>query len=133
VGTAGNPPLLQVWRLLYTDLVEPRRDKLESTEPFWFFSYSHPSGKSTCHFQGNYALVGDAALRASPVVLYCKPESGKKWKDVNCSSGQQGKSLYSSFIYRLKPGFGRFFRGLVNGFGMFCFGKTLRFGRTTFS
>jgi hypothetical protein len=65
--------------------------------------------------------------------LYCKPESGKKWKDVNCGSGQQGKSLYSSFIYRLKPGFGRFFRGLVNGFGMFCFGKTLRFGRTTFS
>jgi hypothetical protein len=52
---------------------------------------------------------------------------------VNCGSGQQGKSLYSSFIYRLKPGFGRFFRGLVNGFGMFCFGKTLRFGRTTFS
>jgi hypothetical protein len=25
-----------------------------------FFFYSHPSGKSTCHFQGNYALVGDA-------------------------------------------------------------------------
>jgi serine/threonine protein kinase len=24
------------------------------------FSYSHPSGKSTCQFQGNYALVGDA-------------------------------------------------------------------------
>jgi hypothetical protein len=65
--------------------------------------------------------------------LYCKPESRKKWKDVNCGSGQQGKSLYSSFIYRLKSGFGRFFRGLVNGFGMFCFGKTLRFGRTTFS
>jgi hypothetical protein len=72
-------------------------------------------------------------LRASPVVLYCKPESGKKWKDVNFGLGQQGKSLYSSFIYRLKSGFGRFFRGLVNDFGMFCFGKTLRFGRTTFS
>jgi hypothetical protein len=42
--------------------------------------------------------------------LYCKPESGKKWKDVNCGAGQQGKSLYSSFIYKLKPGFGRFFR-----------------------
>jgi hypothetical protein len=27
---------------------------------FGDFSYSHPSGKSTCHFQGNYALVGDA-------------------------------------------------------------------------
>jgi hypothetical protein len=39
--------------------------------------------------------------------------------------------LYSSIIYRLKLGFGRFFRGLVTG--MFCFGKTLRFGRTRFS
>jgi hypothetical protein len=77
--------------------------------------------------------VANACFRASPVVMYCKPESEKKWKDVNCGSGQQGKSLYSSFIYRLKPGFGRFFRGLVNGFGMFCFGKTLRFGRTMFS
>jgi hypothetical protein len=96
-----------------------------------------------------------SVLRASPVVLYCKPESGKKWKDVNCGSCQQGKSLYSSFIYRLKfdfgrffrglvngfgrffsglvNGFGRFFSGLVNGFGMFCFGKTLKFGRMTFS
>jgi hypothetical protein len=27
---------------------------------FGLFSYSHPSGKSTCHFQGNYALAGDA-------------------------------------------------------------------------
>jgi hypothetical protein len=27
---------------------------------FGDFSYSHPSGKSTCHFQGNYAFVGDA-------------------------------------------------------------------------
>jgi hypothetical protein len=52
--------------------------------------------------------------------LYCKPESGKKWKDVNCGSCQQGKSLYSSFIYRLKFDFGRFFRGLMNGFGMFA-------------
>jgi hypothetical protein len=33
---------------------------------------------------------------------------------VNCSSGQQGKSLYSSFIYRLKLGFGRFFSGACN-------------------
>jgi hypothetical protein len=39
-----------------------------------------------------------AFVRASPVVLYCKPESGKRWKDVNCGSGQQGRSLYSSFI-----------------------------------
>jgi hypothetical protein len=56
------------------------------------------------------------AVRASPVVLYCEPESGKKWKDVDCGSGQQGKSLYSSFIYRLKPGFGRFFRGACKPF-----------------
>jgi hypothetical protein len=55
-------------------------------------------------------------LRASPVVLYRKPESGKRWKDVKCGSGQQGRSLYSSFIYRLKPGFGRFFRGACNKF-----------------
>jgi hypothetical protein len=65
-------------------------------------------------------------LRASPVVLYRKPESRKRW---NCS-GQQGRSLYSSFIYRLKQGF---LGGLVTGSGMFCFGKTLRFGRTRFS
>jgi hypothetical protein len=32
--------------------------------------------------------------------LYCKPESGKKWKDVNCGSGQQGKSLYS-IVFKL--------------------------------
>jgi hypothetical protein len=35
---------------------------------------------------------------------------------VNCGSDQQGRSLYSSFIYRLKPGFGRFFRGACNRF-----------------
>jgi hypothetical protein len=55
-------------------------------------------------------------LRASPFVLYCKPESRKKWKDVNCGSGQQRRSLYSSFIYRLKLGFGKFFRGACNRF-----------------
>jgi hypothetical protein len=33
--------------------------------------------------------------------------------------------MYSSFIYRLKLGFGRFLGGTCNGgFGMFCFGKT---------
>jgi hypothetical protein len=48
--------------------------------------------------------------------MYCKPESGKSWKDVNCGSGQQGKSLYSSFIYKLKLDFGRFFRGACNWF-----------------
>jgi hypothetical protein len=40
--------------------VGPRGEKLESTGPFGLFSYSHPSGKSICHFQGDYALVGDA-------------------------------------------------------------------------
>jgi hypothetical protein len=55
-------------------------------------------------------------VRASPVVLYCKPESGKRWKDVNYSSCQQGRSLYSSFIYRVKPDFGRFLRGTFNQF-----------------
>jgi hypothetical protein len=35
---------------------------------------------------------------------------------VNCGSGQQGRSLYSSFIYRLKLGFRRFFRGACNRF-----------------
>jgi hypothetical protein len=35
---------------------------------------------------------------------------------VDCGSGQQGKNLYSSFIYRLKPGFGRFFRGACKPF-----------------
>jgi hypothetical protein len=43
----------------YTNLVGPRGEKLESTEPFGLFSYSHPSGKSTCNFQGNYALMED--------------------------------------------------------------------------
>jgi hypothetical protein len=33
---------------------------LSQLDLFGLFSYSHPSGKSTCHFQGNYALVGDA-------------------------------------------------------------------------
>jgi hypothetical protein len=36
--------------------------------------------------------------------------------DVNCDSGQQGRSMYSSFIYKLKPGFGRFFRRACNQF-----------------
>jgi hypothetical protein len=35
---------------------------------------------------------------------------------VNCSSSQQGRSLHSSFIYRLKPGFGRVLRGACNRF-----------------
>jgi hypothetical protein len=35
---------------------------------------------------------------------------------MNCSSSQQGRSLYSSFIYRLKIGFRRFFRGAHNRF-----------------
>jgi hypothetical protein len=48
--------------------------------------------------------------------LYHKPESGKRWKDVNCCSGHQGTNLYSSFIYTLKLGFGRFFRGACNRF-----------------
>jgi hypothetical protein len=84
--------------------------------------------------KGEFSLSSEnASIRASPVVLYRKPESRKRWKDVNCGSGQQRESLYSSFIYRLKPGFGSFLGGLVTGFGMFCFGKALRFGRTTFS
>jgi hypothetical protein len=49
-------------------------------------------------------------------VLYYKPKSGKRWKDVNFGAGQLGRSMYSSFIYRLKPGFGRFFRGACNHF-----------------
>jgi hypothetical protein len=56
------------------------------------------------------------SIRASLVILYHKPESGKRWKDMNCGSDQQGKNLYSSFIYRLKPGFGRFFIGACNRF-----------------
>jgi hypothetical protein len=55
-------------------------------------------------------------VRASPVVLYCNLESGKRWKDVNCGARQQGRSLYSSFIYKLKLGFGRFFRRACNRF-----------------
>jgi hypothetical protein len=56
-----------------------------------------------------------------------KPESGKKWKDVNCGSGQQGRSFYLSFIYRLK--LGKVFRGAYNRFwNVKCFQKTLRFG-----
>jgi hypothetical protein len=55
-------------------------------------------------------------LRASPIVLYYKPESRKKWKYVNCDSGQEERSLYSSVIYRLKPGFGKSFKGACNRF-----------------
>jgi hypothetical protein len=36
---------------------------------------------------------------------------------MNYGSGQQGRSLYSSFIYKLKHGFGKFFRGACNQFG----------------
>jgi hypothetical protein len=69
-------------------------------------------------------------LRASPVILYCNPESRKKWKDVNCSSSQHGSQ--ASFIgWNLV--LESFLEGLVTGFQMFCFGKALRFGRTTFS
>jgi hypothetical protein len=57
---------------------------------------------------GKYLIIA-RILRTFPVVLYHKPESGKKWKDMNCSSGQHGRSLYLSFIYKLKLGFGRFF------------------------
>jgi hypothetical protein len=32
---------------------------LSQLDLFGLFSYSHPIGKSTCHFQGNYTLVGD--------------------------------------------------------------------------
>jgi hypothetical protein len=35
---------------------------------------------------------------------------------MNCGLGQQGRSLYSSFIYKLKLGFGRFFRGAYKQF-----------------
>jgi hypothetical protein len=51
---------MQVWRLLYTNLVGPRGEKLDLMNLFGLFSYSHPSGNSTSHFQVNYALVGDA-------------------------------------------------------------------------
>jgi hypothetical protein len=85
-------------------------------------------GPTNCEVPRERLLV-----RASPVVLYPKPESGKRWKDVNCGLGQWGRSLYSSFIYRLKLGFGRLFLfwggGGVTSFRMFCFGKTLRFGQ----
>jgi hypothetical protein len=63
-----------------------------------------------------YYLLPFSWLRASPVILYHKPESGKRWKDVNYGSGQQGRSLYLSFIYRLEPDFGRFFTGACNRF-----------------
>jgi hypothetical protein len=35
---------------------------------------------------------------------------------MNCGLGQQGRSLYSSFITKLKLGFGRFFRGAYKQF-----------------
>jgi hypothetical protein len=41
----------------YTNLVGPKGEKLNI---FGLFPFSHSSGKSTCHFQGNYALMGDA-------------------------------------------------------------------------
>jgi hypothetical protein len=38
-----------------------------------------------CHFEIHCIMC---EVRASPVVLYCKPGSGKRWKDVNCRSRQ---------------------------------------------
>jgi hypothetical protein len=65
-------------------------------------------------------------VRASLVVLYRKPKSGKRWKDMNCGSSEQGRIGWNLVLEG-------FLGGLVTGFGMFCFGKTLRFGRMTFS
>jgi hypothetical protein len=48
-------------------------------------------------------------IRAFQLVLYHKPETRKMWKDANCSSCQEGRSLYSSILERSKFGFGRFF------------------------
>ena len=42
---------------------------------------------------------------------------------MNWGSGQQGRSLYSSFNYRLKLGFGRPFRGAYNQFWNVLLGK----------
>jgi hypothetical protein len=39
-----------------------------------------------------YITSSPGKVRASVVVLYCKPKSGKKWKDKNCGSGQHGRS-----------------------------------------
>jgi hypothetical protein len=38
--------------------------------------------------KGEFSLSSEnASIRASPVVLYRKPENRKRWKDVNCDSG----------------------------------------------
>jgi hypothetical protein len=41
------------------NLVGPGKRNLSHLNLFGLFFYSHPSGKSTCHFQAKYALVGD--------------------------------------------------------------------------
>jgi hypothetical protein len=50
---------MQIWRLLYTDLVGPRGEKLESTEPFWSFFLFTSKWEVHMSFQGNYDLIGD--------------------------------------------------------------------------
>jgi hypothetical protein len=50
---------MQVWRLFYTNLVEPRGEKLESTEPYWsFFLFTSKWGvhmsfpRELCSYRG---------------------------------------------------------------------------------
>jgi hypothetical protein len=58
---------MQVWRLLYTNLVGPRGEKLESTEPFWCFFLFTFKWEVHMSFPREHAFVGDA-LREVPVV-----------------------------------------------------------------
>ena len=52
---------MQVWRLLYTNLVGPRGEKLESTEPFWTFFLFIFKWEVHMSFPRDQALVGDVA------------------------------------------------------------------------
>jgi hypothetical protein len=43
------------------------------------------------------------------VIIYYKLETSYPWKDTNCNSCQEGRSLFSSFLYRSKSSFRRFY------------------------
>jgi hypothetical protein len=51
----------------FTNLMGPWGEKLSQLNLFGFFPFSHPSGKSICHFQGNYALMGDSVREVALV------------------------------------------------------------------
>jgi hypothetical protein len=65
---------------------------------------------------GAFGRIYFCEARASTIVLYRKPESGKRWKRRELQFMPVGKKAIFKLHLRLKLGFGRFFRGACNRF-----------------